>query len=455
LTVNPLINQFSESVNSPKRKRGVILSSQGWQRLQAAEHLLAVRENGADPFTLEQLSDLTGLSSKTVTKVRHREKPVDQITLQSYFQGFRLTLSPDDYISQEPREQKSLAVLANLLQSPLKGQLALNSPFYIYRPQAENLLKREILQPGALIRIRAPRQFGKTSLVAQGLAHAEEHGYRRAIVSVQMADSSIYQSLDNFLQWLCATIARSLGLPHRLDELWQPIFGSSYSCNEYFETYLLPAEDSPLLLVIDEVNEVFNYPKIAHDFFGLLRAWYERSRHSNQNSEIWQKLRLTILYSTDVFLPINIHQSPFNVGLLIKLSPFTVEQVQELAIRYGLTYSRNLSQKLVTLLGGNPYLTQLALFHLSQENVTIDKLYTKIITPDSIFESHLRQQLTYLERYPELKNAIRAIVREPKGIKLYPTHASKLQGLGLIQFKDQLAQFSCKLYQVYFTAALE
>ena len=447
----PLSNK-SKPVSPPKRKRGVILSSQGWQRLQAIEHLFAVRENAADPFTLEQLSDRTGLSTKTITKARRREKPVDQITLQSYFAAFQLTLTVDDYMSQEASEQNSLATLTSLLRTPLKGQLALDSPFYLYRPPAENLLKREIFQPGALIRIRAPRQFGKTSLVAKGLAHAEEYGYRTAIVSVQMADHSIYESLDKFLRWLCATIARSLGLPHRLDELWQPIFGSSYSCNEYFETYLLPAEDSPLLLVIDEVNNVFNYPKISHDFFGLLRAWYERSHHSTPGSEIWQQLRLTIVYSTDLFLPLNIHQSPFNVGLLIDLNPFTSEQVQELALRYGLSSEVICSDRLVSFLGGNPYLTQLALFHLSQNTITITELYSNVITPDSIFDSHLRQQLAYLEAYPELKDAIQAIVKEPKGIELYPTHATRLQGLGLIRFQHQLAQLSCELYQLYFSS---
>lgn len=442
------------STSSPKRKRGVILSSQGWQRLQAAEHLLAVRENAGYSFTLEQLSDRTGLSSKTLTKVRHREKPVDQVTLQSYFEAFQLGLTADDYISQEPQEQNSLAALTSLLQTPLKGQLSLDSPFYLYRPPAENLFRQEILQPGALIRIRAPRQFGKTSLVARGLAHAEENGYRTAIVSLQLADRTVYESLDKFLQWLCATIARSLGLPHRLEDFWQPIFGSSYSCNEYFESYILPQEDSALLLVLDEVNQVFNYPKIAHDFFGLLRAWYERSRHSTQGSEIWQKLRLTIIYSTDVFLPLNIHQSPFNVGLLINLTPFTPEQVQELAVRYGLSSSADCSEELVALLGGSPYLTQLTLFHLSQKNVTLAELCRTVITPDSIFESHLRQQLAYLEQHPELKAVMEAIVKEPKGIKLYPTHASKLQGLGLIRFQNELAKVSCELYQLYFSAVL-
>lgn len=108
----------------------------------------------------------------------------------------------------------------------------------------------------------------------------------------------------------------------------------------------------------------------------------------------------------------------------------------------------------MSLLGGNPYLTQLALFHLSQKNVTWAELSATVITPDSIFESHLRQQFAYLEQNPEIKAAMQAIVTEPKGITLHPIHASKLQGLGLICFHNQRAQISCELYQLYFSAVL-
>jgi transcriptional regulator with XRE-family HTH domain len=150
-----------------KRRRGVILSSPGWQRLQAAEYLAAVRDNGGHPYTLEQLSDRTGLSTKTLTKVRRRQTSVDQPTLASYFAAFGLSLEEDDYLKQELDSNIATAVLTQLLQTPLKGQLSPDSPFYIYRHPAEKLFLAEIVQPGALIRIRAPRQFGKTSLIAE------------------------------------------------------------------------------------------------------------------------------------------------------------------------------------------------------------------------------------------------------------------------------------------------
>lgn len=66
---------------SPKRhKRGVILSFQGWQKLQAREKVWASQKNNGYPYTLEQLSLMTGLSTNTLTKVRRRQKAVDVST---------------------------------------------------------------------------------------------------------------------------------------------------------------------------------------------------------------------------------------------------------------------------------------------------------------------------------------------------------------------------------------
>ena len=52
----------------PKRKRGVILSPVGWQRLQEAQAQSEIKANGGQPYTLEDLNELTGLSSHTLTK---------------------------------------------------------------------------------------------------------------------------------------------------------------------------------------------------------------------------------------------------------------------------------------------------------------------------------------------------------------------------------------------------
>ncbi len=137
------------------------------------------------------------------------------------------------------------------------------------------------------------------------------------------------------------------------------------------------------------------------------------------------------------------------------LSPFTQQQVQELTVRYGLTPPETYASELVKLVGGNPYLTQLALFHLSQNNVTLNELLETGTTPDSMFESHLRRQLGYLEQNSELQEAMQQVVVTPNGVELHPTKAFKLQGVGLIRFQNRFALPICELYQTYFASIFE
>ncbi|MEO0374983.1 MAG: NB-ARC domain-containing protein, partial [Cyanobacteria bacterium P01_A01_bin.17] len=74
------------------------LSSQGWERLQIAEAQQAAKDNNRQPYTLEALTEITGLSINTLTKVRSGKNPVDRQTVTAYFEAFGLTLTTEDYV---------------------------------------------------------------------------------------------------------------------------------------------------------------------------------------------------------------------------------------------------------------------------------------------------------------------------------------------------------------------
>lgn len=84
----------------PKRDRGVILTLHGWDKLQAVKSEAEFQENAGDRFTLEELSERTGLSLRTISKVLGRLEPVDKYSLQTFFQSFGLELSKSDYTIQ-------------------------------------------------------------------------------------------------------------------------------------------------------------------------------------------------------------------------------------------------------------------------------------------------------------------------------------------------------------------
>src|SRR5919199_1313044 len=328
------------------------------------------------------------------------------------------------------------------------GQVRLASALYVERVPYETLSYKEILQPGALIRIKAPRQMGKTSLMARLLYHAKEQGYRTVPLSFQHADAEVFSSLNQLLQWFCARITRKLRLPHKVEDYWTDTYGSKDNCTDYFQDHLLPETDNPLVLGLDEVDRVFQYPTIADDFFGLLRAWYEEAGYGDSN--LWEKLRLVVVHSTEVYVPLNINQSPFNVGLPIELPEFTAEQVQDLTQRHGLNWNLAQVEQLMSIVGGHPYLVRVALYHMATGQLTLDQLLTLAPTESGLYGDHLRRHLWHLQQHPELAVAFTKVVTASEPVELESVLAFKLHSLGLVQLQGNYVTPRFDLYRQYF-----
>ncbi|HEY9650039.1 MAG TPA: AAA-like domain-containing protein, partial [Coleofasciculaceae cyanobacterium] len=436
-----------------KRKRGAVLTPQGWQRLLVAKRQSEIQDNSGNSYTLEELSKRTNLSPNTLMRIQRRQLAVDAKSLECYFNAFNLNLTPSDYIKLDPNQIESRPTIT-LTRTTINGQVPLDSPFYVERPPIEWLCYETILQPGALIRIKAPKQMGKTSLMARILASALTQDYKTVPLSLQLADADVFTSLSQFLRWFCAVVTRRLELPNQLNDYWDDVFGSNYNCTDYFENYLLPKIDHPMVLALDEVDVVFNYPKIATDFFGMLRTWYQKAKYGDKSSIIWQKLRLVIVHSTEVYLPLNINQSPFNVGLSIELPEFTSLQVQELANQYQLDWGTEEIERLMHLIGGKPYLVQLALHHMSCQTITLQQLLETTTAEDGIYKDYLQRLLWNLQQYPELITALIQVVTSSTPVKLDPIQAFKLQSMGLVQVQNRHVVPSCNLYRQYFSDRL-
>ncbi|NMG07311.1 AAA-like domain-containing protein [Brasilonema sp. UFV-L1] len=327
------------------------------------------------------------------------------------------------------------------------GPLMPSSHLYIPRSPIEELACSEITEPGCVIRIKGASKMGKSSLMLRIIDYATSIGYRSVSLDFQQADSAVFADLDKFLRWFCANISSQLQLEPRLDEYWDLDIGSKVSCTNYFQGYLLEHLVCPLVLTLNEVNQVFEYPTIAKEFLPLLRFWHEQAKQL----EIWQKLRLLVAYSTEIYVPLKINQSPFNVGLPLKLPPFTIEQVQDLAQRYGLTWKDDKETKqLMAMLGGHPYLVCLAIYHISQGKVSLKQLLQQAATESGIYNDHLRRLLATLQQEPELVTLLKQLIAAQDNVKLKSIPAYKLESLGLIKLEGDSAQFSCELYRLYF-----
>ncbi|MBS0016582.1 MAG: AAA-like domain-containing protein [Arthrospira sp. SH-MAG29] len=330
----------------------------------------------------------------------------------------------------------------------------LNSPFYIDRPPIEELAYREIQKPGSVIRIRAPRKMGKSSLLQRILAYGKQNNYHVVDLDLRQTEASMLSDLNRFLRWFCAIVGHCLNLPSRLDDYWDEDIGSKVSCTIYLK-YLLDLIDAPLIITINEVNYLFEYPQVAGEFLPMLRSWHEEARQSEE----MQKLRLVMVHSTEVYIPLKLNQSPFNVGLPIRLPFFTPEQVKDLAKRHGIEDDDgNLVTDLMDMVGGHPYLVRLALYHLvvtdnndhKSMGDRLQKILSEASTQGGIYNQHLCEQLAILKEQPELLQILQVIVMSNQGIVVEPIAAYKLESLGLVKLEGNQAIASCQLYRQYF-----
>ena len=368
------------------------------------------------------------------------------------------TATDDDHISiTKPKSPDNLVykgvsrfIKEQLLTIPKQpeNQSQNISSFYIQRPEIENNCYQNILQPGALIRIKSPRKMGKTYLISRIFDHVKQKGYRT--VSINLWSRENLTDLKTFLQRFCAILSLELGLEDQIDQSWSSRFGSQDNCTNYLKKYILPVIDSPLVLGLDNIDEIFPYSEITQQFSALLRAWHEKAK----TEDIWQNLRLVIAHSQEVDISIDINQSPFNVGLSVKICEFNLTQIKELVGKYGLNFSDSEITQLRDMINGHPYLLTTVLDKISKGNLTLSNFLEVAPTNQSPFGKFLNFYLSELEKDTLLKAAMQQVINSDVPVKIDSPQALKLRSLGLIEFKGNEVQCLCNLYRLYFQERL-
>jgi hypothetical protein len=334
------------------------------------------------------------------------------------------------------------------LENP-EGAVGIDSQFYIHSVH-ENRCYREVQKPGSLIRIKSPCNMGKSSLMVRLLHQSEQLGYHAVTLDLRQANQKIFNDLDKFMQWFCASVGKSLGVRVKIEEYWDDIFGANDNSTEYFEKYLLEDAKKPLVIAIDNFDRVFEYPDIETDFCGLLRGWHENAKVK----DLWNNLRLIIVHSQESYAQKDVNQSPFNVGWAIELDEFTPSQVQELITLHGLNWAEQEMGQLMSLIGGHPYLVRMALYHLAVGNISLVDFSTTAATEAGIYSDHLIRHLNILEKYPLLAAAMKTVVMSEVPVRLRSEEAFKLDGMGLVMRVENNVQSRCLLYRQYFRERL-
>jgi transcriptional regulator with XRE-family HTH domain len=434
-----------------------VLTARGLQRLRQAIEKTEAKENHGDRYTIEEISTRAGISTSTISRLWGSSAGIDQRSLRLIFSAFNLELTAADFQKASQAQAEMQSVFATTAFTGAangtrpehlypSGPVPLNSPFYILRPPIEQLAVEEIARPGCVLRIKAPSGFGSSSLLLRLTQQAETLGYAVATLDLRQADVNTLAAPDTFLRWFCVALSMELGLEPQLDDYWSDIVGNLLSTTLYFKEYVLAHVSGPLVLNVQELDNLFAFEKTARVFFPLLRSWHEEARHDT----LWRQLRLIVSYATDSYLPLDINQSPFNVGLSLTLPPFTTEQVDALADRHQLKWSETARDRLMQLVGGHPALIRTALYHLSRQDLSLGELIEKAPTQQGIYHAHLQRIWVALQGQPQLLASLKALVSTEAALPLDPVLAYQLEGLGLIKATtDDRWIISCDLYRSY------
>jgi AAA-like domain/TIR domain len=324
------------------------------------------------------------------------------------------------------------------------GTIGLSSPFYIRR-NADRAVERLVVQEGQTIVIKGSRQVGKSSLLARALKHARDKEIATFYLDFQLIDSHHLESLGNFFKYLAIRISRNFRTQIKPADIWDELLGEKDNITDFIEKALLNSAEMPVIFVFDEVDRVFRYGH-RDDFFATLRGW-----HNNRATRpSWAKLSIVIAHAVDPILWIqDLNQSPFNIGNRIRLANFSTSDVQELNARHGSPLKTESEiDDLVRLVGGQPYLTRLAMYWLSEGTWTYRDLRFSAADDNGPFGDYLRSRLWALRESEGLRNTLKVILRN--GTCEKEDDFQSLIAAGLVKGESRhVIQMSCDLYRDY------
>ncbi|GAB4370895.1 MAG: NB-ARC domain-containing protein [Elainellaceae cyanobacterium] len=194
----------SKPSGKTKRGRGVILTTQGWQKLQQAKQIVEDEQNWGKRLTLEQLSERSSLSEITVSRILKRKDAIDRQSLEYFFKAFDLELEQGDCTLPDFLSEPLEAQVKSLQQD--WGEAVDVSVFYGREAELAQLWQWVIEDRCRLVSLLGMGGIGKSSLsVKLGLQVQSEF---EVIVwrSLQNAPA-----LDELLESILAFLLRSQG----------------------------------------------------------------------------------------------------------------------------------------------------------------------------------------------------------------------------------------------------
>ncbi len=330
------------------------------------------------------------------------------------------------------------------LGSP-EGTMIHQSPFYIERASDREAINALHEIDGVTITIKGPRQMGKSSLLNRLLMEGRAKNMRTAFIDFQLIESAVMEDVDIFYKQFCSLLSWELGVEDRTKEYWKNPLGHVQKTTNYLQGYLMKdIQEARVLLAMDEVERMFA-SRFRSDFFSMLRSWH----NSRARGGDWRRLNLALVTSTEPYQFIaDLNQSPFNVGQVVELADFTLEQVSDLNDRHHSPLTRTQIDQLFDLLAGHPYLTRKALYLVASQRDTFNELLEKAYEDDGPFGDHLRNYLFRMGDHEKLKSGLIQVLQNQRCSDEHVFF--QLRGSGLVKRVESKVMPRNKLYADYF-----
>ena len=313
----------------------------------------------------------------------------------------------------------------------------------------DKLAYATLSNPPFTMTIKGARQMGKSTLL-ETLQHVAQQQHIQ-FVTLHPGLWTFHQGDDaacetHFFRLFARELSRKLHVPDKTDAYWNQPLPNTLRCTDYVEDIILPQVKTPMVLALDNADDVFDTP-FRKAFFAMLRVW-----HDKRAVELaWRKLSLIVVTSTEPYAFIDdLTQSPFNVGERIELSDFSAEQIIKLNQHHNTPFTNDELDKLIALVGGHPYLITRAFDSLRIMGKTPANLFVRAIFPDGPFADHLAQVVKRVCDKPRLLAALCQIIQKQQcddTIAIF-----ELKGAGVVQQRGRAIVIRCQLYIDYIDA---
>jgi AAA-like domain/TIR domain len=350
-------------------------------------------------------------------------------------------------VDLDPRRPQPSEDVRSLFPPP-GGTIKLRDDFYVRR-LSDDLIDAIAIREGETLAIKAPRQFGKSSLLVRYLARcgsrpegAGQPTKRFALVDFQSFTDAELADYTILLTRLGEQILRGF----RLDVSQVPKIDSQAKLSDFIEDRIFPQIAPPLTLAFDEVDRVLGRA-YQSDFFSMLRLWHNRRA---EPLSPWERVDLALAHATEPYLLIDSKdRSPFNVAIPIVPQPFARAVLDDLSDRYGGVLTTSELDGLHELLAGHPFLTRLAFYRLvTGHSASFGDLDKHAAEPEGPFGDHLRGLMMLLQQQQGLLPAMRQVITE--GSVREDDAFYRLHGAGLVRHEEGRVKPATLLYARFF-----